>query len=389
MLQTYCDSININNDVIFRLSSIDSLPNSWRPNINVAVKVSNLDELKKFINLKNAGLSNLLLLTSENYIFSLADNIAKILDTENTLEEDDVISFIHKFNELRILYRRSDMHHTVFLTNHCNSNCLMCSQPPTKSPDLWLIDEAILIAEHINQSPNTIGFTGGEPLLLGDKLPFILNHYFNLHPNSALQVLTNGRLFSQDKLTERIFSELNSSVNWQIPLYGHADFIHDYVVQTYKAFDQTIYGILALQEHHQSIQIRTVLIKPVLDNLPKIAEFITRNLPFVCEVALMVCEPTGFALANKELCRVDLREWHDKIINAVEILVRGNLGVVIMNAPLCVLPSELWVHAHQSISDWKRVYTNICDDCKVKSQCSGLFASYKASWLPSIINPIN
>ena len=46
----------------------------------------------------------------------------------------------------------------------------MCSQPPTRRDDSWLIDEAIKIAAHIRTPPPIVGLTGGEPLLLGLKL---------------------------------------------------------------------------------------------------------------------------------------------------------------------------------------------------------------------------
>ncbi|MEW8333806.1 MAG: hypothetical protein AB2692_22940, partial [Candidatus Thiodiazotropha sp.] len=87
-----------------------------------------------------------------------------------------------------------------------------------------------------------------------------------------------------------------------VSLYGHADFLHDFVVQANGAFNETLNGLLNLKARGQSIQLRIVLIRPVLNLLPALCDFIGNNLPFVTEVALMGCEPTGFALANAELC---------------------------------------------------------------------------------------
>ena len=35
---------------------------------------------------------------------------------------------------------------------------------------------------------------------------------------------------------------------WMVPLYGHADFLHDYIVQSPGAFDETIDGLLTLHD---------------------------------------------------------------------------------------------------------------------------------------------
>jgi len=106
-----------------------------------------------------------------------------------------------------------------------------------------------------------------------------------------------------------------------VPLYGHADFLHDFVVQAPCAYEQTIAGVLNLQACQQPVQLRIVLIQPVLlEILPELCTFIGRNQPFFREVVLMVCEPIGFALANRELCEVDLVDWHSTllVINVVK-----------------------------------------------------------------------
>jgi len=173
-----------------------------------------------------------------------------------------------------------------------------------------------------------------------------------------------------------------------VPLYGAADFTHDFVVQTHGAFEETLGGLLALQRHRQPVQLRTVLIEPVLKALPELCGFVGRNLPFVREVALMGCEPIGYALANRHQCEVNLNEWHDSLIEGVNLLRRHRLRPVLMNTPLCGLPRELWQYAHQSISDWKRVFVAECANCAVKGECVGLFAWHERGWRPAPIVPI-
>ncbi|MDQ8035569.1 MAG: His-Xaa-Ser system radical SAM maturase HxsC, partial [Bordetella sp.] len=199
---------------------------------------------------------------------------------------------------------------------------------------------------------------------------------------------TNGRLFADARIVAQVLGELAVPVRWLVPLYGHADFVHDFVVQARGAFDETLAGLLALQAHGQEIQLRIVLIEPVLQVLPQLAGFIGRNLPFVREVALMGCEPIGFALANRELCEVDLTEWSGALEQAARVLRRHAILHLLMNVPLCALPRPLWPLARQSISDWKNVYAAECEGCTAKKDCSGLFAWHEKGWKPAPLSAI-
>lgn len=300
----------------------------------------------------------------------------------------DVVSPHASRAEAIVHFRESDVHHTLFTTNRCNSNCLMCSQPPTRHDDSWLVDEAIEIVRHMGVSPPVVGLTGGEPLLLGPGLRRILDAVASHHTATRIEVLTNGRLLSRPELACHTLAGLEANVSWLVPLYGHADFLHDFVVQSPGAFDETIGGLLALHERKQAIQLRIVLIEPVLRVLPELCRFIAMNLPFVREVALMGCEPTGFALANREQCEVDLMEWSECLDRATRELCLRAVPFIFMNAPLCALPRHLWDRAHKSISDWKNVYVADCDACSVRERCSGLFAWHEKGWKPTTIRPI-
>lgn len=367
---------------VLRVIELSNLVAEWAPNLHLLIRINTKAELSTLHRLEAAGVSNTTTLTRDVGLFE-ASILPSILETESSLQLGDVIAVTPQpIKNIQVLFRESDMHHTVFLTNRCNSNCLMCSQPPTLHNDSWLIDEAVAVATHMRVSPRTIGFTGGEPLLLGPELRMVLDTFSRLHPGVQIDVLTNGRLFSDSRITRDILVGLKHPISWMVPLYGHADFLHDFVVQAVGAFDQTIAGLLALRSFNQFIQLRIVLIKPVLQILPDLCAFIGRNLPFVTEVALMGCEPTGFALANQEVCKIDILEWKDSLFEAVHFLQRIRMPVVLMNLPLCAIDPKLWPLAHKSISDWKRTFVIECDACEVKKNCCGLFASHRKGWQP-------
>lgn len=358
---------------IARTILMKHLAAEWQPDLQFLVLVSNSDEVTTHHSLRQAGLANVALLTASRDIFNAWDGPA-VLDEQGEIREGDVAAVGEDMSYVHILIRETDQHHTVFLTNRCNSNCLMCSQPPTLQNDSWLIDEACQVAIHMRASPGLLGFSGGEPLLLGEHMRKVLDTFIRRHPTTQFDVLSNGRLLADKPFADRLLNGLNKQVSWMIPLYGHADFLHDFVVQSHGAFEETLAGLVHLHAHQQSIQIRTVLIRPVLENLPAFCEFIGKNLPFVREVALMACEPIGFALANREVSDIDLSDWQEELSAGIRNLERAKLSVIIMNTPLCALSPELWVYARKSISDWKRVFSPECAGCAVKADCCGLFA---------------
>lgn len=370
---------------VMRVTTMQSLVGEWRPGLVWLVKVGTIQELQALKRIGRAGLKCLIACVDDEA--GIGDVPAVVAQT-SAFHIGDVVAVTPERNFVEVLYRETDLHHTVFLTNRCNSRCIMCSQPPTKHDDSWLVGEANDIAAHIRHSPAVLGFTGGEPLLLGTALRELLDTFHRYHPNTQFDVLTNGRLFAEPMLANKLLSDLQPSVSWMVPIYGHADFLHDYVVRAEGAFDQTIDGLLTLQRFRQQVQLRTVLIKPVLAVLPELCTFIARNFPFVREVALMGCEPTGFALATADECRLDVAEWGEQISQAVDILTIARIPAIIMNVPLCALPQRLRGLAHRSISDWKQVYAAECMACSAREQCCGLFAWHERGWRPSVLKPI-
>lgn len=355
---------------VHRIVLLDRLASEWRPDARFLVLAQSEESRDQVERWRRAGLLNI------SWVFG------------DDLLDGDIVVPNQTRSEAIVLYRESDRHHSLLLTNQCNSYCLMCSQPPTKYEDSWLTEQAIEIISHIRLSPRVIGLSGGEPLLIREDLRRVFDALYAHHPDTAVEVLTNGRLLGDGSIAETVLGSLPTKVKWLVPLYGHADFFHDFVVQSPGAFEETINGLLTLQSHHQSIQLRIVLIKPVLEVLEDLCCFIGKNLPFIHHVALMACEPIGFALANRELCEVDLMDWEGTLANASRILNRFSIPHIFMNAPLCALPPSLWPMAHKSISDWKNTYTDDCGHCSVKDSCAGLFAWHERGWKPTKIRPI-
>jgi 7-carboxy-7-deazaguanine synthase len=100
---------------------------------------------------------------------SLVPSISLVRDIDH-LRTNDIIAIEPTNGFIRTLYRPDSQDNVIFTTERCNSNCLMCSQPPRDVDDGWIIDEIRECLALLPPETSTVGFTGGEPLLQKESL---------------------------------------------------------------------------------------------------------------------------------------------------------------------------------------------------------------------------
>jgi His-Xaa-Ser system radical SAM maturase HxsC len=290
------------------------------------------------------------------------------------IKDGDIVVMEPQSGFVRSLYRPADKHNSIFTTERCNSNCLMCSQPPKDRDDIAeLADRNLELVNLIDPAPPYLTITGGEPTLLGDRLLNLISTLAKKLPDTEIHMLTNGRKFAWADFTHDFAAVNHPNLSLGIPLYSDVASEHDFVVQAKDAFDQTIMGLQQLARWGQRIEIRVVLHAKTVERLPELAEFIYRNLTFVEHVALMGLENIGYAPRNMALLWADPFEYQDKLHEAVMILRQRAMNVSIYNHQLCVLKPELWKYATKSISDWKNIYIEECESCELREECGGFF----------------
>lgn len=293
------------------------------------------------------------------------------------LKHNDIISLSYTANRINVQWRGNTSTNSLLLTERCDNYCLMCSQPPREENDDWLLQVASDVISLMPVESDVLGFTGGEPTIYGDGFIELIRHFSETLPNTALHILSNGRKFSDIEFAEKYANVSNKSMMIGIPIYGAESQLHDYVVQADGAFDQTINGILNLGEFGQSVEIRIVAHKQTASSLLQIAEYISRNLPFVDQVAIMGLEMIGLARGNFKEVWIDPIEYKNQLSEAVNHLASSNIHVMVYNHQLCLTHPDVWKFAVKSISDWKNEYDPICEPCEVRNQCGGFFNSAK------------
>lgn len=324
------------------------------------------------------GFKHYLFLNENKHLVSkLSDSATYTLLTDDYfyLDNNDVIRLSTDGNDVRVLFRASSPHNTILLTERCNHYCLMCSQPPKDIDDSWIFKDVEQLIQLIPKDTQNIGFSGGEPTLHKQSFLEILRLTKSYLPRTSIDILSNGRSFSDFEFAKEYALLDHHKMMIGIPIYSDDPSLHDYIVQAEGAFDETIQGILNLKRLNQKVEIRVVLHKLTIPRLKKLCEFIGRNLLFVDHVALMGLEMMGFTRANFDELWIDPYEYKDQLSSAVSILNSYGINTSVYNHQLCLINEDIKANYVKSISDWKNEFAPECKDCEKKSECGGFFSS--------------
>jgi len=301
--------------------------------------------------------------------------------------EDDIIYISPDGSRVSVLWKNTAVHNSLLLTEQCDNYCLMCSQPPKTREDTWLFERARRVVSLLPPTARSLGLTGGEPTLHADDLIGLLEHCRDAAPWLQLHMLSNGRRFADIDFCQRYAGVGVQDIMVGIPVYAPEPGLHDFIVQADGAFEETVHGILNLATLDQSVELRVVVQRHTVPVLSELAVFITRNLPFVDQVALMGLEMTGLARPNSAEVWIDPAEYQAELMDATFTLAAAGIATKIYNHQLCVLDERLWPFAVRSISDWKNDYLDICNRCSVRDACGGVFAT-SGGRLSAALRPI-
>lgn len=173
-----------------------------------------------------------------------------------------------------------------------------------------------------------------------------------------------------------------------IPLFSDIASEHNRIVGA-NTFYKTIRGLYNLALFHQRIGIRVVVHKQTYKRLPQLADYIYHNFPFVSQVAFMQMETIGLADKNLEELWIDPYDYKEQQREAVLLLRDRGIPAYIYNSQLCIIPEDVREYAIQSISDWKDIYLDECNNCILKGACAGFFESNRTHHSKHITPQLN
>ena len=136
----------------------------------------------------------------------------------------------------------------LFVTSQCNNGCIMCCQPPSKVNDLDRnFEKNMKIVSSAPKELISLGITGGEPTLLGDRLFTLINHIKAELPNTEIHLLSNGRAFSNMSFAKKLKECGTDKILIGIPLHSDCAADHNYIAQDTNAFEETLQGLYNLE----------------------------------------------------------------------------------------------------------------------------------------------
>ncbi len=275
--------------------------------------------------------------------------------------------------------RDMDIHlndNTLFTTEQCDNHCIMCCQPPQKVDDI-----DTLFAENLNRIKSapkdlpTIGITGGEPTLLGERLVELIQTIRCELPHTGIHLLSNGRNFKDATYAQKVMEAGDGKLILGIPLHSDYEKDHDRIAGAKGSYIETMLGLYNLAMSGACIELRIVMNRLNYMRFLPMAEFIHKNLPFLAWTAFMGMERTGYADKQSERIWIEPQEYVNQLVEAVQFLDDWHHEVATYNIPLCLLPEKVHGFAKQSISDWKKHYPSFCGNCSLKEKCCGLFST--------------
>lgn len=265
---------------------------------------------------------------------------------------------------------------TFFVTSQCNNRCLMCCQPPMPNDDIdYNLERNLKILDSAPLGLSEIGISGGEPTLMGDKLPCFISRIREKFPVANIHILSNGRAFKDREYAMSIKLAAGDNLTIGVPLHSDYEVDHDRIAGVHGAYEETLLGLYNLFSCGIDIELRVVINRLNHGRLYQISEFIFKNLPFVSSVAFMSMEDIGYTIKNRAEIWSEPAEYSDELTKAVINLAEWNVDVSVYNVPLCLLNTSIWKYARRSISDWKTKYQPECNKCNMKEECCGLFAT--------------
>lgn len=362
LLRTKGKTLNVNSQLVGRVTRIKGFEseNTFYIHEDPQIDISSISR------------NSIGILTNQPELLTDCPQVYSVYNFDH-LEEGDIVSIGPEGN-INTLYRVNSNQNTLLATERCNSNCLMCSQPPRDRDDIsFLFDIHSKLIPLIPKDCLELGISGGEPTLMGDYFFELLELIGKELPNTEIHLLTNGRTFAWYEIAERLGSLGLKQLMLGIPIYSDYYQMHDYIVQAENAFYQTILGVQNLNRYGQRIEIRVVLHKQTVPRLKKLAEYLYRNMPYVEHITFMGLEYIGYTPHNINELWIDPYDYQEELAEAVEYLEKKGMLVSIYNTPLCLLPERVWGHARKSISDWKNEFMEECKSCSKIDDCGGFF----------------
>lgn len=202
------------------------------------------------------------------------------------LADGDIITVDKKGIVFR-LFSAKDNDATIYLTGHCNSNCIMCpcSDNERKLSEGLDEDWMQLYLSMLPDDLRHIIVTGGEPTLRFDTFVRVIKYIGKKFHDIDVLLLTNGRAFAYPGLADFLLQNAPRNLIVGIPLHGPNQELHDKITRAKGSFLQTDLGIKNLLQRRIDVELRIVITK---FNVYKLNDIAKKSVMIIQPLKLLI-----------------------------------------------------------------------------------------------------
>lgn len=302
-----------------------------------------------------------------------------------SLRTGDVIT-IDDRGIVYVQFARKDNDVCLFITGHCNSNCVMCPSSDAErcSHEVITFDWFKRFLALLPADVGHFTVTGGEPTLNTELFFRVMALVADNFPDAETLLLTNGRSFAARSMISRLIEHCPQYLRVAIPLHGPSAQIHDVVTQVAGSFQETVLGIRHLLNAGIAVELRVVVSKLNYMYLTEIADYITANFSDALVVNFIGLETRGNCAKNYKNVYITLMDAARASIPAIDRLTRAGVDAALYNFPLCAVDRGHWSICRNSISPDKIRYPAECEKCEAKMACGGFFSTTLSMAKPTV-----
>lgn len=263
------------------------------------------------------------------------------------------------------------------ITFACNNNCINCilDTRQTKYKGEPFLKQ---IQEVLQKVPGgeTISLTGGEPTIRKEFFE-ILRIARKENPKNFIFIVSNGRMFSNKKFTEKLASMDLEPLRLGIPIYSHKKAVHDRITRASGSWTETTKGLKNLLAKGFDVELRILVQKSNFRELDETARFIAKEFSEIERVTFINLKYTGNAFINRKNVFVKYSEAVPFVQNAVDVLLDHKFEVKLFHFPLCILKKKYWPLAEGITKQEVELFLpKKCESCSEKNRCPRIWKSY-------------
>jgi radical SAM protein with 4Fe4S-binding SPASM domain len=215
----------------------------------------------------------------------------------------------------RTAERRTPISGVIELTRRCNLGCVHCytnlpaGDRTARAGELTLDEICRILNEIVDAGCLWLLFTGGEILLRKD---FIDIYTYARQKGLLVALFTNGTL-----ITPRIAEKLAQYPPFliEITLYGRSREIYEQITGVEGSYDHCLEGIRLLKTHRLPLKIKTVAMRPNLQELWELKRYVEADLGLEFRFDPMInpridcsVQPLAVRLSPEEIVALDLKD---------------------------------------------------------------------------------